>query len=284
MKLWIVGAGGLLGAEVHRLCMERRIVSVATTRQQADITHFADLERAAEIIQPTHIINCAAFTRVDDAEKEQELAYRVNARGPGYLGSLACKYQAKIIHISTDYVFPGNGERPYQETDSTEPQNVYGKTKWEGECNLRQENPEACIIRTSWLYGKHGKNFISSLMQLLKTQPELNVVEDQRGRPTYFKDLAEVILELIDHAGIFHFANEGAASRYEIAKTILSHMQSLSLPVTCQRIRPVKSIDFPLPAKRPGYSVLDTTKIEQVLEKKPRHWEETLREYLHYVS
>lgn len=260
--------------------MERGIACVATTRKEADISCFSDLERAAYAIQPTHMINCAAFTRVDDAEKEQELAYEVNARGPGYLGSLARRLQAKIVHISTDYVFGGEGAEPYKETDPVNPQNVYGKTKWEGECNLLNENPDACIVRTSWLYGRHGKNFISSLVQLLTTNPELNVVEDQKGKPTYFKDLAEVVLQLVDHSGLFHFANEGAMSRYEIAKTVLSHMRSLSREVMCDKICPVKSISFPTPAKRPAYSVLDTTKIEQVLGKKPRHWEETLQEYL----
>lgn len=283
MKLWILGKKGLLGSTLHALCQTKKISSIATSREEADISHLEHLKRFldhSEAKEITHIINCAAYTDVDRAEKEKEIAYQVNALGPENIGLVAQKIGAKVVHISTDYVFDGSLGRPYTETDQCFPLSVYGKTKWEGENNLLAISPSACIIRVSWLFGNGGKNFISSVLQKLKTESSLSVVSDQRGRATFTPDLAEVILELLCHSGIYHFANQGEVSRFDIAKNIYEKAKALAIPMACQNLSPTPSHTFPTPAKRPSYSVLNTKKIETLLGESPRSWETALQDYL----
>ena len=282
MKLWIIGHG-LLGTALKKLCDNKSIKTVITTRDVVDITHLEQLKKfsqtpAAEGV--THIINCAAYTNVDQAEKEPELAHRVNALGPENIGNVANKIQAKVVHISTDYVFGEGGKRPFKELDTCNPVGVYGKTKWEGEVNLLDICPLACIIRSSWLFGRGGKNFISSLVQRMKSDPMLHIVNDQKGRPTFVQDLAEAILSLLCHGGIYHFSNAGEVSRYEMAQKIHAAIKTLQIPIACTTLIPVSSDTFPTLAKRPSYSVLCTEKITSVLGTPPRHWEEALKEYL----
>ena len=281
MKLWILGAHGFLGSALCALCTEKQINFVATGKEEADITDLEHLRKFFKMHNVTHIINCAAYTDVDGAEKHSEQALLVNALGPKNIGIIAHENGLKIIHISTDYVFDGSLERPYTELDPCQPvDNIYAKTKWEGEKNLSHVCPSACIIRTSWLFGKGGKNFISSVFQKMKKEPSLKVVSDQRGRPTFAPDLALAILELLESTGIYHFANAGEVSRFEIATEIKKKAEELNIPLSCKEIIPTTSDLFPTPAKRPGYSVLNTKKIESVLSHPPRRWTEALSEYL----
>jgi dTDP-4-dehydrorhamnose reductase len=210
------------------------------------------------------------------------MAFAINAQGPENLGEFSKKFGKKIIHISTDYVFDGAAHTPYKETDRCHPINVYGKSKWLGEKKLLEKNPNACIIRSSWLFGKGGKNFVSSIFQLLKEKETLRVITDQKGRPTFCPDLARVILSMLDQSGIFHFANLGARSRFEIAQDVLSTARALGIKMACTTLVPVLSAEFPTPAKRPAYSVLNTDKIENATCK-PRTWEEVLKEYVYAI-
>lgn len=283
MKAWILGAGGMLGSALQKFLEDKGVDLVASSKDSADITNYAELEALGQQILPTHIFNCAAYTLVDDAEKYPELAMKINAEAPGFLGKLAGKLGSKLIHVSTDYVFSGNGERPFVEQDPTNPINVYGRSKLEGEKTLLKTFPSACIVRTSWVYGAKGKNFISSIVKLLQTKSSIQVADDQVGKPTYVQDLVEALWDLKDLSGIYHFSSSGEASRYEIAKAVLSFMKEKQIPFMCQEITPVSASIFATPAPRPSYSVLDTSKYERTFHKKPREWKETLQELFHEI-
>lgn len=286
MKLWIIGAKGMLGSTLRSLCQERLIENVATAHNQVDIARLEQIKKfshSKEAEGITHIVNCAAYTDVDRAEKEADIAHAVNALGPENVGTIATELKIPVIHISTDYVFPGKSDRPYTEADPCQPISVYGKTKWEGENNLLDVCPSACIIRSSWLFGKRGKNFISSILDKMKKEKELRIVSDQKGRPTFARDLSEAILSMLCHTGIYHFANEGEVSRFQMAESMLFHALDLKIPILCRSLVPVTSDIFPSLAKRPAYSVLCTDKISSVLGDPPRHWESALKEYLQNV-
>lgn len=280
MKLWIVGANGLVGRNLRALCKERKIACVTTGRGEGDITDREALSAFADDACPTHIINAAAYTAVDQAEKERELAFQVNAKGPENLGRVAEERGLSLLHISTDYVFDGKKRSPYVEGDPANPVNFYGSSKLEGEKRLLEVMPSACIVRTSWVFGKGGKSYISSLMETMRREKSVRVATDQRGRPTYCKDLAAALLELVSFKGIFHFASSGASSRFEIAQEVLAAMKRRGEQVACQEILPAKAREFKAAAKRPSYSVLETQKVEEMLGRPPRTWQEALEEYL----
>ncbi len=285
MKLWILGANGMLGSSLVRLCKERLIEHTATGRE-CDISQLSQLKKllhSEEGQGVTHLINCAAYTNVDMAEKEPEAARQVNALGPENVGLAANAISAKVIHISTDYVFGGEIKRPLVETDPCNPVGVYARTKREGEKNLLEVCPSACIIRSSWIFGQKGKNFISSFLDRIRQDEVLRVISDQRGRPTFAEDLAEAILSMLCHSGIFHFANEGDVSRFQMAEKILQHARQLEIPLACRELIPVDSSFFPTAAKRPPYSVLNTDKIAALLGAKPRPWEEAMKDYFRYA-
>lgn len=284
MKLWITGGQGMLGKSLQKLCDQKGIACVASSRNEADLTDPSALIQLAECIQPTHIINCAAYTDVDGAEKNEEKAFAVNALGARNLASAALKAGAKFIHVSTDYVFDGLSTKPYREEDVCGPINVYGNSKWEAEKLVLSTFPKACIIRTSWLFGAQGKNFISSVLHWLQEKERIQVVADQCGRPTFVHDLAQAVLDLLDADGIVHFANSGAVSRFQLALDVKEEMLKLGKRVKCAQIEPVASQQFPTPAKRPSYSVLATEKFTQMTGKQPRPWLEAMGEYFEHVS
>jgi dTDP-4-dehydrorhamnose reductase len=284
MKIWILGSNWLLGSALVKMCQERQLHYVATNKSAVDIASFESLKNFAYAEKPAYIINCAAYTNVDKAEEEKEIAHRVNALGPGFLGLIAKMIHAHVVHISTDYVFSGEENLPYPETARADPQSVYGMTKWEGECRLLDELPSACILRTSWLFGLNGKNFLSSCLTCLKEKKQLRIVSDQVGRLTFFKDLSNAIFHLLPYQGVFHFANEGTASRFDMVQELLREMQSRGIGTECKEIIPVSSEEFPMRAKRPRYSVLDTRKWENLFGHKPRHWKETVKEFLDEIT
>jgi dTDP-4-dehydrorhamnose reductase len=280
MKVWIVGSQGLVGSTLHQLCREKKIACVATSKQEADVSDLEALRRKAAEIEPTHIVNCAAYTDVDGAENNFDAAYLVNTFGAENLGLLAKEFHCKLVHLSTDYVFDGEKREPYLEQDECRPLGVYAKSKHEGELRLLEVCPKACVIRSSWLFGVKGKNFISSMLSIMQKTEVVKVVADQKGRPTYCRDLAEAVLDLLCHSGIFHFANDGELSRFEMAQDIYTEARALGIEMVCRSIVPVPSSEFPTRAKRPIYSVLHTGKVERVLGVRPRTWNETLKEYL----
>ncbi len=249
--------------------------------------HFIFLDRAALDLedetaigkwfaahQPTHFINCAAYTAVDKAESDRDTAYRVNTVAPGLLAAQCHKNNCRFIHISTDYVFDGRSARPYRETDEVAPATVYGSTKAEGEKRVLEADPGAVIIRTSWVYSSVGKNFLLTMLRLFAEKESVNVVADQAGTPTNAADLADAILQIIDQEnwkpGIYHYSNEGLASWYEFAKEIARQVQSNCV------VNPITTDQFPTPARRPAYSVMDKEKIRSTFNLVIPTWQESL--------
>lgn len=281
-KIWICGAFGMLGNHFQRLLNEKRIPFVSSGRN-VDITNLDAVMNFVRSENISHILNCAAYTQVDLAEKEQAQAYLVNAMGPYHLGVAAKHKGAKVIHFSTDYVFDGNGKAPYDEKDLPAPVNAYGMSKLAGEMKLLEIDPRSCVIRTSWLFGTPGKNFVKTMLRLMEEKQELSVVADQVGRPTYCGDLAEAALQLLDEEGVFHFANASETTWFHFAQEIYSQAKELGLPLKMQHLRAISSHEYPTPAKRPFYSTLSTHKIEKVLRKAPRAWQEALHDYLKQI-
>lgn len=278
--MWIVGSKGMLGSHFERMLERRNIPFVGEREQFVDITHSPSIEEFVNQHQVTHLINCAAYTLVDKAESETALASLVNGEGVANLGKIAKKKNLPLIHFSTDYVFDGLSQQPYEEDHPCRPVNAYGMTKWEGEVRLLQECPQACIIRTSWLFGYPGKNFVETILKLIQERETLKVVADQFGRPTYCEDLAEAALSLLKYSGVYHFANANQTSWYHFAQEIHHAAKALGLPLSLKTLEPISTVQYPTPAKRPAYSVLSTKKIEDVLPFKIRPWQEALKEYL----
>jgi dTDP-4-dehydrorhamnose reductase len=284
MKLWITGAQGLVATALQNLCGQQAIAHVATSKEQVDIASPQQVKKflhSQEGLTITHIVNCAAYTNVDQAEKEPEKAHRANVLGPENLGTIASHHDLKLLHLSSDYVFGIEGSRPFTESDHCRPASVYAKTKYEGEQRLLEAYPQACILRTSWVFGKGGKNFVSALLDKIQKEEKIYVVHDQRNRMTYVADLADAILSLLCHSGVFHFANQGETSRFEVAQAMIQNVQERGLPVACREIIPVEASTFPQLAHRPTYSALDTAKIERMLGMMPRPWDSALKEFIH---
>ncbi len=283
MKIWVIGSQGMLGSALLRSCQKKGIEAIGTSRIEANITDLTHLQKISLKIRPTHIVNCAAFTDVDGAESQSEAAFAINAQGAGHAASVARQSQAHLVHVSTDYVFSGQGTRPYLEDDACAPINTYGKSKHQGEMRVLETLPTACILRTSWLFGSQGKNFISSIFKWLQERDAVQVVVDQCGRPTFCPDLADAILTLLNAEGIFHFANTGERSRYQIACDVRDKALALGYPLKCREIMPVPSSQFKTPAMRPTYSVLDTTKYTHLTKHTPRSWDEVANNFFNYA-
>ena len=281
MKLWVPGAKGLVG----RAFLERAGSDcIGTGRQEVDIGDLDAVRRFLEREKATHIVNCAAFSLVDLSESLREQARSANADGPENLGKAAKETGAKVVHLSTDYVFPGDLHRPLKETDPIAPCNYYGQTKREGEERLLGVLPTACVIRTSWIFGAGGKNFVAKLLDLLQQPGEIRLTNDHWGRPTYAPDLAEAILNLLEASGIYRFANAGVATKHEFGLTMREEAARAGFTIAAKEILGVPGSAFPSPCKRPVYSAFDTTKIEAKLGACIRPWQEALREYLCALS
>jgi dTDP-4-dehydrorhamnose reductase len=279
-KLWILGAQGLLGRALVKECSARGIKAVGAGRQEADITSLEMLQKEANQVAPSHIINCAAYTDVDGAEKDYERAWSINAKGAEQATLVALSTKAHLIHISTDFVFDGTKNQALLEEEEASPVNAYGRSKWEGEQLVRKAYPGACILRTSWLFGSGGKNFFSSLLSAFKAKEQMRIIADQWGRVTYAPDLANAVLDLLDYKGTLHFANEGVVSRYEVACALLEKLRQSGAALQCKEIHPVSKEAFPLPAPRPSYSILSTEKYTHSLGRAPRAWREVLSAFL----
>lgn len=266
--LLITGSKGQLGTCLSKLLPE----AVCADVDELDITNEDAVCNFVRKNNIDTIINCAAYTAVDKAEDDISLAEKINVLG---ITNLA-KSGAKVIHISTDYVFDGTAHKPYAETDSTNPQSVYGKTKLDGENALFSEAHTATVIRTAWLYSEYGNNFLKTMLRLGSERKELGVVADQVGTPTYAGDLAEAIVALLPHIKegtkeIYHFSNEGVCSWYDFATAIME------LGNRDCKVNPISTKDYPARAARPHYSVLDKSKIKNTLGIKIPHWRESLK-------
>ena len=281
MKVWVTGANGLLGTALKQALFDQGIPFAGSTKLQADVSNLSSMDQFYRKWGPfTHLVHCAAYTQVDLAESHYEEARQINALSPAIIGSLASEHRFRVLHISTDYVFDGQSGRPYLETDRIVPQTVYGRTKAEGEKHLLTAQPDACIIRTSWLFGMGGKSFVSTMLDLMRQHEEIGVVSDQIGRPTFAPDLAKIIILALDWTGTYHAANSDETSWYDFAMMIRSEALALGWPIVCQKIRPISSFEYGSVAPRPLYSVLDTGKIEKMLGSPLRSWREGLIEQL----
>jgi dTDP-4-dehydrorhamnose reductase len=259
-KILVTGANGQLGSELKELSSHySQFEWVFADRSVLDLSDLASISNVLDSLQPQIIINCAAYTAVDKAETETELADVLNHQAVGVMAQWSASHACRLLHISTDYVFDGNSSTALDEEALTAPINVYGQTKLAGELACMRENPEAIIIRTSWVYSRFGNNFVKTMSRLMQERDSLNVVNDQIGSPTYAADLAQAILTIITHpnwqAGIYHFSNEGEISWYELALAI----QEIG-GFDCL-VSGIPSSDYPTPAKRPHYSLLDKSKI-----------------------
>jgi dTDP-4-dehydrorhamnose reductase len=292
-SVWLIGCKGMLGTELS-LLLEKSGIPFAGTDREIDITDTAALRQFAGQFakkQPIGwIINCAAYTAVDKAEDDTENCRRLNTLGAANIAACAKSIGARLIHISTDYVFDGSprGEpRPYREDDATNPIGVYGLTKRDGELAALEKNPGAYIIRTAWLYGKHGNNFVHTMLRLMNERDEVKVVDDQRGSPTWAFDLAYAVLALIKTAdsgkdvpfGIYHFTNEGNITWFDFAKEIYRQGREQGRIAKDCAVRPCTSAEFPAKVKRPSFSVLDKSKIKTALGIDIPEWKKSLTKF-----
>ena len=275
MKLLITGHHGQVGQALIQQAAAHNFQVAAYDRSELDIANRAAVLQTVEREQPAVIINAAAYTAVDKAESEPAAAYAANAEGADNLARAAHAVGAAILHISTDYVFNGRTERPYLETDTPDPQTVYGQSKLAGEQAVQAACPRHIILRTSWLYAPYGANFMKTMLRLGKERPEMRVVFDQVGTPTSALDLARCIVGIIEHrqldkTGLYHFSNEGVCSWYDFAVEILKLAGS-----DCKVI-PCRTEEFPTPASRPAYSVLDKAKIKTDFNFPIPYWRDSL--------
>jgi dTDP-4-dehydrorhamnose reductase len=285
--IWLIGNKGMLGQEVEKLFKRKRLSYLASDKK-VDITNYPTLQEWTKNTELSWIINCSGYTEVDKAEKEIEKAFLINRDGVRNISKIATEKQAKLIHISTDYVFNGekNTHLSYTEDDKTEPINIYGESKLAGEKEIKETFKKYFILRTAWLYGIGGKNFVSTMLKLFKEKEEIRVVSDQWGSPTYTGDLAEAILKIIEDEsisyGIYHFTNEGMTCWYEFARTIYKKAKRVGLIEGNKKIeiQPIKTEDYPTAARRPRYSVLSKDKIKKEFNLKLRNWDEALEDFL----
>ena len=275
MNILITGCNGQLGNEIQLLQAQyAQHTWFNTDVNELDITDKAAIERFVETNEIDGIVNCAAYTAVDKAESDPQLARKLNADAPAFLAEAVAKRGGWMVQVSTDYVFNGTKHTPYVETDEPCPNSVYGQTKLEGEQAVSKLCPNAMIIRTAWLYSEFGNNFVKTMIRLGREREQLGVIFDQVGTPTYAHDLATAIMTAIDKGikpGVYHFSNEGVTSWYDFTKSI----HRLSGINTCQ-VSPLHTAEYPTPACRPAYSVLDKTKIKAAYGIEIPHWEESL--------
>jgi len=284
--IWLVGNAGMLGQEVEKLLRQRGLPYVASDRE-VDITAAAVVEEFVAANRPRWVINCAAYTAVDRAEEEPETAWRLNALGPENLARACAGHGAHLAHVSTDYVFDGTAADPYGEDSPPNPVGVYGTTKAEGERRVASVLDEHIICRTAWLFGPGGGNFVATMLRLFAERPEISVVADEHGRPTYAPDLAGALIDLVEAGapfGIYHFANSGATTWFEFAREIQVRAAQRNLvPATC-RVVPTTAAAYGLRAHRPANSVLATGRIEQFLGRAPRPWWDALSDYFESIA
>lgn len=283
----VSGKNGQLGYEINKLSVSfPQYAFHFFDVDDLDITSETALENIFSELKPVAFINCSAYTAVDKAETEQVIAYKVNAEATGLIANLCRINNTVFFHVSTDYVFDGNGVQPYKEIDKTNPVNYYGYTKWMGEELALKNHDKSIVIRTSWVYSSHGNNFVKTMLRLMKERPELKVVNDQTGSPTYAADLAEVILQLLpkslqkdfDQFGLYQFSNEGVITWFQFAEAI-KEIAGLSTP-----LYPIQTADYPTPAKRPKYSVFDHTKIKTALGVELKPWKASLQKCMQLLQ
>ncbi len=280
MKILITGVQGLLGHEVASVCEEQGDTVIRTDinlpGMPLDITDLSAVKSVLAVTKPDWLINCAAYTNVDGCETHQDTAFELNARAPGYLARACEEHKTKLLHVSTDYVFDGKKDSPYTEEDQPDPLSVYGKSKRAGEIAVQEGVEHYLIVRTQWLFGPHGKNFVSTIVKIAREKEKISVVNDQHGSPTYSKDLAKAIRLLVDSdaRGIYHVCNRGKATWFELAKKAV---EMVDLPT---EVIPIETKDYPLPAPRPGNSMFSTKRFTEATGRLMPAWQISLSLYI----
>lgn len=283
-KILVTGANGQLGSEIKQASNNySEYKFYFTSRKELDISNPIDIENYIKNNNISIIINCAAYTAVDLAEQEKEQANSINNIAVKNLANISKKYNIKLVHISTDYVFDGTNHKPYIETDDTNPKSIYGQTKLDGEQAILSINPlNSIIIRTSWVYSCFGNNFVKTMLKLGSSRDELGVISDQVGTPTYAKDLATSILDILskiknNKVEIYHYSNDGVCSWYDFAKNIMDIAD-----IDC-KINSIETKEYPTPASRPHYSILNKSKIKNDFEINIPYWKDSLSECIKKV-
>ncbi len=281
MKIWVVGSNGLVGKEMCKFLKERKASFFGTGRKEGDICKPGLLEEVYQREKPTHIFNCSANVHVDKAEGEEGgAAFDINVLGVINLAELAKKHKIHLVHISTDYVFDGQMERDYLESDPVSPINVYGRTKQEGEEKMLKIYPKACSIRTASLFGSTKDGLVSFILKGLQEEERVKNISDQTSNPTYVKDLVHAIYDLRDQSGIFHFVNIGSISRVGLVEEIKRQVEARGMRLKCSEIIPITRNESKRAAIRPKRSALSTSKVEKYLTFSIRTWQEALSAYL----
>jgi dTDP-4-dehydrorhamnose reductase len=278
MKVLVTGANGQLGYDVVERLKKLNIEHIGVDRQDFDLTNEEQTKSFILNYKPDVVIHCAAYTAVDKAEDEKDICYAVNVLGTRYIAQACAKIQAKMVYISTDYVFDGEGEKPFEITDEPRPINYYGKTKYEGELEVKKYLDNAFIIRVSWVFGINGNNFVKTMLKLGKEREQLNVVSDQIGSPTYTYDLAKLISDMIftEKYGTYHATNEGVCSWYEFACEIF---KLVGIDVL---VNPIKTEDYPTRAMRPKNSKLSKESLNSFYRLPT--WQDSLKKYIYQMK
>lgn len=282
-KILVTGAGGQLAKSIAGVApVYSGFEFVFLTKADLPLDDYAKAAAVFETVQPQFCINCAAYTAVDKAESDKESAFLINAGAVKELAKICAGTGSKLLHISTDYVFKGSSAVPYKESDTVDPVNIYGASKAKGEVWAMAYDPEAIIIRTAWLYSAYGNNFVKTMIRLMKEKEHLNIVNDQVGSPTYAPDLVHAIMKIISSMhwmpGIYHYCNEGRISWYDFALAIKELTGANCL------LHPVPATAYPTPAKRPAYSLLDTSKIRGKYGVNIPFWKESLKKCIHNLQ
>ena len=277
MKVLVTGVKGQLGYDVVRELQSRGHEAIGVDIEEMDITDETAVSRVMEETAPEAVIHCSAFTAVDRAEEEQELCYKVNVQGTENIAKMCQKLGCKMLYLSTDYIFSGEGQRPWEPEDTPSPLNAYGQSKYQGEVALRQYVDKYFIVRISWVFGINGNNFIKTMLRLGKENGAVKVVDDQIGSPTYTFDLAKLLVDMIEteQYGAYHATNEGICSWYEFAKEIFQEANMKEVTVT-----PVSSEEFPVKAKRPKNSRMSKGKLVQNGFSLLPSWQDAVKRYI----
>ena len=291
MKILITGKDGQVGYALNQqLKNEKSIETVATSRNELDITEQVAVNSFVREFCPDIIINCAAYTAVDQAEQEPILANRINCDGPKHLAIAAKETGAQLIHLSTDYVFDGTSATPYTEETEANPQSVYGKTKLAGEKAIADNLDKHIIIRTAWVFGEHGANFVKTMLRLALDRDELSIVADQLGCPTYAADIAQTLIRIaktisskpVDVYGIYNYAGVPHTNWYEFAEAIFTEAVKQNVLPKAPKVNAITTAEYPTPAKRPANSRLECKKIESVFNIQPAYWQNGLKNLKDY--
>lgn len=282
MRLLVTGSTGQLGFEVLRAFYETGHEVIVPVRRELDFLKPDEVADRVRRFQADWVINCAAYTQVDRAESEQEQAFVINRDSPAQIAAAVAGYGGRLLHVSTDFVFDGKQSRPYREEDDARPLGVYGRSKWEGEQAVRAALPEAIILRTAWVYGVHGHNFVKTILRVAREGKPLKVIDDQFGSPTWAHDIAGAIRALVQHraSGTYHYTSAGSTSWHGFASAILAGATEAGFVLETDSAEAIPTSGYQTPARRPVYSVLDTGRIQSLLTAPIPHWRESLNRML----